>query len=416
MNKNFTAVVLGAGKGKRMRSSFPKVLHKICGKEMVRIIIDKLRTIGFRDIVCVLGFKKKLVEDFLPQEVKIVSQGSLLGTAHAVLATEGSILSKNILILYGDHPLINIKSVKEVINSHKKKGADLTILTVNLEDPKDFGRIIRDKEGKIREIKEFVQLKPEEKRIRVVNPGVMCFKKKPLFQELKKIKLNKKKKEYFLTEIIKLFYEGKRKIVEVKSKFPREDGMGVNNLRDLIEAEIMFRKKIVEGFIDKGVKIVDPSTTFFEEGARIGRGTVIFPFTFIEKNVIIGTNCSVGPFIHLREGTQVKNNTYLGNFLEVCRSRIGSKVKIKHFGYIGDTTIENMVNIGAGTVVANFDGKKKNKTFIGGRAFVGSDTVLVAPVRIGKEAITGAGSVVTHNVTPKTVVVGVPARVLSKKS
>jgi bifunctional UDP-N-acetylglucosamine pyrophosphorylase/glucosamine-1-phosphate N-acetyltransferase len=186
--------------------------------------------------------------------------------------------------------------------------------------------------------------------------------------------------------------------------------LGINSQWDLAFARKFMQDRILRQFMDKGIKIIDPANTYIEEGVKIGSQTTIFPFTYIENDVIIGSHCSLGPFIRVRKGTKVANEVYLGNFIEVNRSNIANSVTMKHFGYLGDTTVGEGTNIGAGTVVANYDGKKKHKTVIGKNAFIGSDTVLRAPVRVGEKAVTGCGSVVTKNVAAKTVVVGVPAR------
>lgn len=234
---NFNVIVLAAGKGTRMKSNLPKVIHKLCGEEMINVVIDHIKEAGFKKIACVLGFKRALIEKILPPGIKRIPQTLQLGTAHAVGKTKNFLDCENVLILYADHPLIHPESLKEVANTHKRIKADLTLLTVKLEDPKDFGRILRDNKGKIREIKESLELNEEEKRITEVNPGLMCFKKESLFQNLKKIKINKKKKEYFFTEIVKVFYKEGKKVAEVKSRFPEEDGLGVNTLSDLAQAQ-----------------------------------------------------------------------------------------------------------------------------------------------------------------------------------
>jgi bifunctional UDP-N-acetylglucosamine pyrophosphorylase/glucosamine-1-phosphate N-acetyltransferase len=195
-----------------------------------------------------------------------------------------------------------------------------------------------------------------------------------------------------------------------------QEALGINSQRDYWQVSNIMRMRMLEALARRGVKIIDPETTFIHEGVKVGKNTVIYPFTFIEKGVIIGSNCSLGPFVRLRKGTVIRDHAQIGNFLEVNRSRIGKAVKAKHFSYLGDVTLGDNVNIGAGTVVANYDGRSKHNTYIQKDAFIGSDTVLVAPVTVGKGASTGAGCVVTKNVKPNTVVAGVPARLLRKKA
>jgi bifunctional UDP-N-acetylglucosamine pyrophosphorylase/glucosamine-1-phosphate N-acetyltransferase len=291
-----------------------------------------------------------------------------------------------------------------------------------MDSNNDLGKIVRDTDGKTMAIREKIDLDkldkgegsfPMQNGFAEVNSGIYAFDRNALFNNLIKIKKNKNKKEYFLTDIIEILYNEGHKVSPYVLN-DNEEIFGINTRRDLYIAEGMLRKRIVESYIDRGVKIIDPQSTFIEDGVKIGKNTTIYPFTFIEKNVIIGNNCSLGPFLHLREGSRVLSSTHLGNFVEVCRSKLGREVTMKHFCYLGDTVVKDNVNIGAGTVVANFDGRKKNKTVIEKDAFIGSDTILVAPVKVGKGAKTGAGSVVTRNVKPKTVVVGVPAKELRK--
>ena len=229
-----------------------------------------------------------------------------------------------------------------------------------------------------------------------------------------RIKKQHKKKEYFLTDIVEILYQQGR-LVDTHTLNTVEEVSGINTQFDLSEARKVMQKRILHRLAGEGVKIIDFQTTLIEEGVKIGQNSIIYPFTFIEKGAIIGHHCSLGPFTHIRGKTSIGNYTQIGNFVEVNRSIIGRNVKIKHFGYLGDAVIEDNVNIGAGTVTANFDGKTKHKTCIKKGAFIGSDTVLVAPVKVDEDGVTGAGSVVTRDVKAKTVVVGIPARVLRKK-
>ncbi|MBN3041255.1 MAG: bifunctional UDP-N-acetylglucosamine diphosphorylase/glucosamine-1-phosphate N-acetyltransferase GlmU, partial [Candidatus Omnitrophica bacterium] len=231
---------------------------------------------------------------------------------------------------------------------------------------------------------------------------------------LSKINKNRRKGEYFLTDIVEILYNQGDYI----ASFFLEDGkeiMGINTQADLQVAAKIMRYRVVTELITRGVSIVDPETTFISQGVKVGKNTVIYPFTYIEEGVIIGRHCRIGPFIHIRKGSRIADKVLLGNFLEINRSSIGNNTKVKHFSYIGDAFIKENVNIGAGTVIANYDGRNKHKTFINKGAFIGSDTVLVAPVTIGKDSVTGAGSVVTKDVKAGQIVVGVPARAFKKK-
>jgi len=417
--KEFSVIVLAAGKGKRMYSNIPKVLHKICGMPMIYYPIKTLISLKhyIKQIIVVVGYKsediKKNLDEFFPKEnIEFAYQKELLGTADAVKVALEKIKFENVLILCADTPLLKKDTLLYFIKDYLEGNSVCSIITSKLSYPNQLGKIIRDDNQEIMGIEEQLDSK---KRDIEVNSGIYIFNKEVLEDNLKKIQIKPKKKEYFLTDIISIIYREGFKIRSFSSTEP-EEIFGINTRDDLIFAENIIRRRLINQFINNGVYFLDKDSVFIQEGVKIGKDTVIYPFTFIEKNVIIGKNCSIGPFIHIREGTRISSNTQVGNFLELVRCKIGKNVKAKHFGYLGDTVIKDNVNIGAGTVTANFDGKKKNKTIIDKEAFIGSDTILVAPVKIGKKSLTGAGSVVTKNVKPNTVVAGVPAKFLKKVS
>ena len=248
-----------------------------------------------------------------------------------------------------------------------------------------------------------------------VNVGVYCFRTKVLFKALDKVKPDNKKGEYYLTDTISILADEGLKVGSMPTR-DHDEFLGINSRIDMVKAQDIIRFRIMERLMSQGVTIVDPTTTYIENDVKIGPDTIIYPMTVIEHDVTIGKGCEVGPFARIRPGTKLKSNAHIGNFVEVVRSKVGEGSKAKHLTYLGDVTIGRKVNIGAGTIVANYDGKNKNKTQVKDRAFIGSGTILIAPVKIGKDAITGAGAVVTRNrnVPDKTVVVGVPARVLKK--
>jgi bifunctional UDP-N-acetylglucosamine pyrophosphorylase/glucosamine-1-phosphate N-acetyltransferase len=254
-----------------------------------------------------------------------------------------------------------------------------------------------------------------EKVIEEINVGVYCFNKDILFKALEMIRPDNKKREYYLTDTIEVMMKQNVEVDSVPTDEPKEF-LGINTRNDLIEAEQIVRRRILDSFMQQGVTVIDPSNTYIEEGAVIGKDTTIYPYTFIEKGVIIGPSCSVGPFARLRQGTVVEDSASIGNFVEIVRSRIGKYTNIRHKCYIGDTIVGKGVNIGAGTIIANYDGKRKHKTIIKDNAFIGTGTILIAPVKIGEGAVTGAGSVVTRNkdVPAGKTVVGVPAKILKK--
>ncbi len=417
--KEFTAIVLAAGKGVRMKSPLPKVLHELCGMPLVCYVLAELAGLKkyVKQIIVVVGYEGKAVEaavkKFFPA-AEFVYQKKQSGTAHAVMVARSKAKHANALILCGDAPLIKKETLRSFIEDFLTNRLSLSLITARVDEPGDLGRIIRDGRGRFAAIREKVDLR-RDNGSNEVNSGVYAIGCRLLFAALKKVKKNPGTGEYFLTDIVNLIYRQGHKT----GAYVAGDScqvLGVNTLGELYAADKIIRQRIIGRLVDAGVKIIDPATTYIESGVKIGRETVIFPFTFIEKNVIIGNTCRLGPFIRIRQGTRVRDGVCLGNFLEVNRCDIGKDVTAKHFGYLGDARIAGDVNIGAGTVIANYDGKNKNKTVIGKSAFIGSDSVLVAPVTIGSGAITGAGSVVTRDVKPRTVVVGVPARVLRKKS
>ena len=303
-----------------------------------------------------------------------------------------------------------------MINHHSKNKLDCTFLTANLQKPKGYGRIRRDNYGRVVEIIEETDLTRMNEDIKEVNMGAYCFKAKSLFSALNKIKINKSKKEYYLTDAIGLLAQNSAKI-EALDIDDTTQALGINSREDLAKASQIMRLRILKDFMANGVTIIDPLTTYIDNDVSIGQDTTVYPFTVIDSDVKIGKNCSIGPFCHLRPKTKVLDGAVVGNFTELNRSTIGSDTIMKHFGYLGDATVGNNVNIGAGTVTANYDGKNKCQTQIKDNAFIGSDTILVAPIKVGKAAITAAGCVVTKNknVPDKAVVAGVPAKILSRR-
>ncbi|MCM8831140.1 MAG: sugar phosphate nucleotidyltransferase [Candidatus Omnitrophica bacterium] len=425
----FSGIVLAAGRGKRLNSPLPKALVHLGGKPLIYYILKQLSYLQryIKQIVIVVGYKGELVKEEIEKIIKnkevsfdknsldFVYQEKLLGTADAVKCAKQKIKYENVFISCTDTPFISKTTILNFFSYYIKNNAVCCLLTTKTKKLNDLGQIIRDDSNSVMAIKEKIDrsiLDIEEKSIEV-NSGFYLFNKEVLFSNIDKILLHPQKKEYFLTDIVEILYKEGYKIFSYLTDDYNEI-FGINTQFDLLYAEKLLRDKILNNLILKGVKILDPQTTFIDSTVKIGRDTIIYPFTFIEKNVIIGNSCVIGPFTHLRQNTRIANSTYLGNFVEIVRSKIGKNVKCKHFSYLGDTTVKDNVNIGAGTVVANFDGKNKNKTLIEKNAFIGSDTVLIAPVVVGKNSMTGAGSVVTKNVKARTVVVGVPAKTLKK--
>jgi bifunctional UDP-N-acetylglucosamine pyrophosphorylase/glucosamine-1-phosphate N-acetyltransferase len=416
MTKNIAVVILAAGKSTRMKSETPKVLHRICGRPMLEYVLDLVRGLKAKKVVAVLGYKHEEVRKYLGPGVTAVVQKKLLGTADALKCALGSLkgFKGTVLVLYGDTPLLQKETVSKLLKYHVENNVDATLLTGQLEKPEGYGRILRDKYSGICGIVEEKDADDFDKAIKEINTGIVCFNKDKLVEALKHVKADNRKKEFYLTDTIRILYASGALVEAIKISDINE-ALGINNRSELAKANAIMQARINQKYMLDGVSIVDPGSTFISWGTKIGKDSVIYPFTVIEKDVNIGKYCSVGPFAHLREGTRLADDTLIGNFIEITRSSIGPKTIVKHFSYIGDTQVGKLANIGAGTVVANFDGKNKHRTKIADGAFIGSDTILVAPVAVGKGARTGAGSVIIRDVPDKTTVVGVPARVLKHK-
>ena len=411
--EKISAIILAAGKGERMNSELPKVLHTVCGKPLLEYCLDLTRSLKANSVL-VLREKCSLFDKFITKELKISYQNKPLGTADAVKQTKkfSNFLSENIVILFADSPLFSKETLKDLVNNHIKNKSDVTILSAILDEPSGYGRVIRDKLSNITKIVEDKDANSEEKRVKEINTGIMVFKKKSLFTYLNLIKENKAKKEYFLTDIIAIFRE---KLLKINSYVLEDhtEALGINTQCELIEAREIMRKRIINNLLKNGVSIINPNTVFIDADAEVGKDTIIYPFVVIASGVKVGKNCSLGPFCHLRESTVIEDNNTIGNFTEIVRSKIDRDSFVKHFSYLGDAIVGKKVNIGAGVVTANFDKEGKLITKIKDNAFLGCDTIVVAPVTIGKNATTGAGSVVlkNKNVPDNTLVVGIPAKI-----
>lgn len=413
---NLRTIILAAGKGVRMKSDKPKLLHTVCNKPMVQYVLDLVRALGVRHIYMVLGHKSEEIKGILGRDFTVVIQKRLLGTADAVKITAAHFRNYqgDILILCADTPLLNQGMIKELLKQHKKTKAVCTFLTAIVDHPQGYGRVIRDAHGSVIAIREDQDATAEERQIKEINVGVYCFKGGDLFSGLKEVKMNPHKREYFLTDVIPVLTEQGLTVKTILTEDPHE-GLGVNTRLDLAVAEAVMRRRILKNLMLNGVTIVDPETTYIYADVKIGRDTTIRPFTVIEDNVRIGDRCLIGPFCRIRAETRIGHDVEVGNFTEVSRSKVGNHCFMKHFSFLGDALLGDRVNIGAGVVTANFDGKKKNVTQMASDAFIGSDSILVAPVKIGRKAVTGAGCVVPRgkNVPDGGVVVGVPARLIS---
>lgn len=415
--KDLVAIILAAGEGKRMRSRHPKALHRIMGEPMLKYLLDIADSLKIKDVFVLIGYKQREVKEYLDKQAKTVLQSPPLGTADA-LKKMRKVLANfkgDFLVLYADTPLLTKRTVTKILLRHKSTHASATILTCHLENPESYGKVIRDEHLKIARIIEAKDAKGKERKIREINVGVYCFKAEDLFKALSKVKSINRKREYYLTDTIGILRSMGKKIESVATP-DIEEIQGINSRYDLAKAEGIIRRRILDKHISKGVTIVDPKTTYIAGRVKIGQDTIVYPHSVIEREVRIGRDCRVGPFCRIRSGTVLGDRVEIGNFVEVVRSKVAGGSKIKHHSYIGDAIIGKSVNIGAGTITANFDGHAKFVTKIFDGAFIGSGTVLVAPITVGRAAITGAGCVVTKgkNVPAGAVVVGVPARILKR--
>ena len=397
-----------------MRSDLPKALQPICGETMLDHLLRSAERAGSNKIFVVAGYKIDLVQRSVGTRAQIVHQKELLGSGHAVNQTAQALahFPGSVLVLYCDTPLLSAATIIKLIEDHFVNDTDCTLLSVELDDPFSYGRIKRNDSGRVVKIVEENDADADEKKIREINVGCYIFERQGLFDALKAVRKNPKKKEYYLTDVIEtLAANGEVKAVMTGD---REEVRGVNTRQDLAKMERLMQDRILDAWIEKGVRIRDPKTTVIDAGVEIGHDTVVLPHTVIEDRSVIGKNCVIGPFARIRGGSKIGDGCVIGNFVEIVRSKIGNKTQVKHLTYLGDAEIGSSVNIGAGTITANFDGKHKHKTIIKDKAQIGSGTILVAPVTVGRSSKTGAGAVVPKgkNVADRTVVVGVPAKSL----
>jgi len=416
--ENVIAIILAAGQGVRMKSKLPKVLHAVSGLPLVMHVIRTVRNIGVTRIIVVVGRDSEKVKDRIGRGVEFVLQDEQLGTGHAVMQAESAAggFEGDALILCGDAPLVTEETLRALIAKHQQEGLSCTVLSAVLKDPTGYGRIIKNRAGKLQKIVEEKDAAVYEKAVEEVNSGAYCFKAPELFTLLKLLERNNKQKEYYLTDVVEMLAAKKAPVDSFIAADPSEI-LGVNTRRDLSVIEQALQVRLQQMHMANGVTVVDPRSTYIAVDVEIGPDTIVEPFSVIESGVTVGEGCVVGPFAHLRAGTVLEPGAEIGNFVEVKKSRIGSHSKAKHLSYIGDALVGAKVNIGAGTITANYDGKDKHQTVIEDGASIGSNTTIVAPVRIGKGAVTGAGAVVTknHDVAPNTIVAGVPARIIKKK-
>jgi bifunctional UDP-N-acetylglucosamine pyrophosphorylase/glucosamine-1-phosphate N-acetyltransferase len=422
------AMILAAGKGTRMRSEVPKLLHPLLGEPLLEHVLGKVDLLaperGLRAKVLVVGHgREEIRRAFDSRGITWAVQEEQQGTAHAVhcgLAALPAALADpraDVLVLNGDLPLLRRETIEGLLDRHSRERAEVTILTCEKPDPTGYGRVIRGEGGAITGIIEEKDASESDRKLREVNVGTYVFRAGTFREFYDRIDRSNAQGELYLTDVVVQAARAGRQIASHPAADDAETAQ-VNSRSDMARVASILRSMLIEEHMLAGVTIDDPSTTYIERGVRIGRDTRILPFTVIHRGVEIGSECEVGPFAHLREGARLADGASVGNFVEIKNTTLGRRTKVRHLSYLGDGVVGESVNIGAGTIFANYDGKVKSTTVVKDGAFVGSGTVLVAPVTVGEKAITGAGSVIlkNHDVPDNEVVAGVPARPLRKKT
>ena len=403
MNNEIKSVILAAGKGTRMKSNTSKVLHKIFEKPILGYVLDNSKNIVSESFV-IVGHHAEEVTEFVEKNytnAKTILQSPQLGTGHAVSMACPYLenFDGQVIILNGDLPLMTEESIRKFIEYHNSKNSDLTIMSTILDDPANYGRIIREKDDSLKCIVEAKDATPEEISVKEINVGVYLLnwsKIKPAFSQLT---TNNAQGEYYLTDIIGW---GKKNNLNVHAYILEnsDESYGINSRKDLAYATKVMNERKLNSLMDNGVTIVDPASTWISEDTEIGADTIIYPSTYIEGKNKIGKNCKIGPCAHLRGDVEIEDNCKIGNFVEVKKAKIGHNTNAGHLSYIGDSELGSHINIGAGTITANYDpiSKTKSKTVLKDNVKIGSNTVLVAPVEIGEGTNIGAGSVITKNI------------------
>lgn len=425
------AIILAAGKGTRMKSTHPKVVHKVCGKEMVNHVIDAAHSAGVNETIVVLGHGIDEVKKAVGDDVKIAVQKEQLGTAHAVRMAEESVNEDDrVVVLCGDTPLIEADTLEDFFEYHDKGEFAVTVLTTSVEDPTGYGRIIRDSKGNLLKIVEQKDASEEEKAVKEINSGIYCFNGKFLKESLAKVDNNNAQGEYYLPDTIEIIRNSNGKAGAYMGA-SIEELMGVNSRNQLSNAERIMRRRINEKHMTNGVTIIDPEATYIDADVEIGNDTIIFPGCMLRKGSKIGIACEigpqtsmensivgdytsvkksemidasvgdhtkVGPYAYLRPKAQVGNNCKVGDFVEMKNAKFGDGSKASHLSYIGDAEVGKNVNVGCGVVFVNYDGKNKFKSIVKDNAFVGSNSNLVAPVVVEEDTFIATGSTITEDI------------------
>ena len=421
LNKKVKSIILAAGKGTRMKSDLPKVLHLIFNKPLLSYVIEAVENTGYVDEnFVIVGHEAEKVESFVTghyENAKCILQYPQLGTGDAVNKATPFLKDFDgyVIVVCGDAPLITAETLKNFVDFHDNNHADLTVMSAMFENPKGFGRIIRDKGNKFVAIIEEKDATPEQKAVKEVNAGIYCINWKTVSDAFNNLQNNNAQGEYYLTDIVK-WAVSKHLNVQSYILDNNEEIFGINSKVQLAEATKILNKKHVTKLMEDGVQITDPDTTFISPETTIGADTLILPNVYITGKNTIGKNCKIGPFAHIRDGAIIGNNVRIGNFVEVKKSVIKDNTNVSHLSYIGDAELGSKVNIGAGTITANYNPitKVKSKTIIKDGANTGSNSVLVAPVTVEEMASIAAGSVITKDVEAYSLaVVRAPLKVIS---
>ena len=428
---NFKAIILAAGKGTRMKSKHPKVVHKVCGKEMVNHVIDVSKKSGVQDVVVILGHESETVKESIPSDSQIAMQTEQLGTGHAVkMAKEYINDDDTIVVLCGDTPLVQEDTLRRLFAYHVEKGYVATVLTTKVDNPTGYGRIIRDNHEDLLKIVEQKDASEEEKLVNEINSGIYCFDGKSLREAIDLIDNNNAQGEYYLTDTIKIMRDRGQKVGAYNGS-TIEELMGVNSRVELSKAEEIMRKRINTSHMVNGVTIIDVNSTYIESDVEIGNDTIVYPGVMLKGNTkigsgcIIGMNCNisnstigdytevesstiidsivgentiVGPYAYLRPNSNIGSHVKIGDFVEVKNATIGDNSKASHLSYIGDAYVGKYVNIGCGVVFVNYDGHHKFKSVVKDGAFIGSNSNLVAPVTVEEKGYIATGSTITDDV------------------
>ncbi|MGN1401637.1 MAG: bifunctional UDP-N-acetylglucosamine diphosphorylase/glucosamine-1-phosphate N-acetyltransferase GlmU [Bacillus sp. (in: firmicutes)] len=431
MNNRY-AVILAAGQGTRMKSKLYKVLHSVCGKPMVRHVLNQVIALNAQEIVTVVGHGAEKVKTELGNTTEFALQTEQLGTAHAVMQAESLLQGKKgtTIVICGDTPLIKAETMEALIRQHEEKNAKASILTAYLEDPTGYGRIIRNAEGFVEKIVEHKDASKSERAVTEINTGTYCFDNESLFAALKKVSNDNVQGEYYLPDVIEIL-KSEGEIVTAYQTEDFEETLGVNDRVALSQAEKIMRNRINLEHMRNGVTIIDPDQTYIGADVVIGQDTIIEPGTTIKGQTEIGKDCvigpcteisdckvgngtvirqsvaseseignhvAIGPFAHIRPASAIGNDVKVGNFVEIKKAVFGNGSKASHLSYIGDAEVGSNVNLGCGSITVNYDGKNKYLTKIGDNVFVGCNSNLVAPVNVGDGAYIAAGSTITEDV------------------